>query len=80
LIRVAPPRVIAPDTVFSPPALYSAPLLSGPLPVSVSASAVPAPLSFSWAPLATVVPAAVVPSADACATDTTPALICTGPA
>ncbi len=66
LMRVAPPSVMAPLKVLLPLMLRSAPSSAIPVPLSVRASVtVMPPCTCRAPPLATVVAAAVVPSAAA---------------
>ena len=62
-MELALPKVIKPAYVAAAPLFISAPPLDTPVPFKVSASAVPKlyPFKSSAAPLATVVPAPVVP-------------------
>ena len=74
LMRVAEPSVMAPAMLLTPDRLRSAPPAAMPVPFRVRASAPTAipPWTCRAAPLATVVPAAVLPSAVAFATVSAP--------
>ena len=75
VISVSPVRVTKPETAFSPDKLRNAPVDEIPVPVTEMASAtLMPPVNCRAAPLATVVPAAVLPKPVALATDKVPAL------
>ena len=80
-ILVAPVSVRAPVQVLAPERLRSAPSVERPVPLRVSASPVTVrpPCKRSAAPAATVVPAALVPSAVVLASVRAPALTVVGP-